>query len=194
MPTRFAASQSVEMAVPELVVPIQHYLRQPQRLVNALTGASQIESLSEERYRLKMRSLNFMTLSFQPTVDLKVWSESGGTIHLKSMGCEIRGIEYINQRFALNLVGKLSPISLNGQTYLKGRADLEVSVELPPPLSFAPTSLIETTGNGLLRSVLLTIKQRLMHQLIADYRHWVQAETGNPERTSRTIVPAETPL
>lgn len=193
MHTRFVASQSVEMAVPELAVPIQHYLRQPQRLVNALTGASQIESLSQDRYRLKMRSLNFMTLSFQPTVDLKVWAEPDGTTHLRSIGCEIRGIEYINQRFALNLFGKLSPITINGKTYLKGKADLEVKVELPPPLSFAPTYFVETTGNGLLRSVLLTIKQRLMHQLIADYRYWVQAETQTSV-TQGTILPAETPL
>lgn len=193
MHTRFVASQSVEMAVPELAVPIQHYLRQPQRLVNALTGASQIESLSQDRYRLKMRSLNFMTLSFQPTVDLKVWAEPDGTTHLRSIGCEIRGIEYINQRFALNLVGKLSPTTVNGKTYLKGKADLEVKVELPPPLSFAPAYFVETTGNGLLRSVLLTIKQRLMHQLIADYRYWVQAETQTSV-TQGTILPAETPL
>ncbi|MGB7379631.1 MAG: DUF1997 domain-containing protein, partial [Rivularia sp. (in: cyanobacteria)] len=54
---------------------------------------------------------------------------------------------------------------------------LEVQVELPPPFSFTPKSILETTGNGLLKSVLLTIKQRLLRQLLVDYRHWVELQT-----------------
>lgn len=173
---RFVASQSVEMAVPEQPIPIEHYLRQPQRLVNALTDPSRVEQLGEDRFRLKMRPLTFMHLSIQPTVDLKVWAEPDGSIQLKSVGSEIRGIEYINQRFNLNLVGQLYPQQLNGVKQLKGKADLEVQVELPPPFRFSPKPLLEATGNSLLRSVLLTIKQRLMYQLMADYRRWVSAE------------------
>jgi hypothetical protein len=116
MHTRFTASQSVEIAVPQQITFIQHYLRQPQRLVNALVDPSRIEQLSEECFRLKMRPLAFMTLSIQPTVDLKVWAEANGTIHLQSTGCEIRGIEYINQRFDLNLKGHLSPCQINNET------------------------------------------------------------------------------
>jgi hypothetical protein len=177
MPTRFTASQSVEIAVPEQPIPIQHYLRQPQRLVNALVDPSRIEQLSEEVFRLKMRPLAFMTLSIQPTVTMRVWAESNGTVHLQSISCEIRGVEYINQRFALNLKGHLSPYQLNSGTRLKGRADLQVQVDLPPPFSFTPAPILEAAGNGLLKSVLLTIKQRLLHQLLADYRHWVSGQS-----------------
>ncbi len=76
-----------------------------------------------------------MTLSIQPTVDFKVWAESSGTIYLQSLGCEIRGVDYINQRFSLNLKGHLSPYQTTNKTYLKGEADLEVIVELPFPFS-----------------------------------------------------------
>ncbi|GAC1492624.1 MAG: hypothetical protein NVS2B14_05430 [Chamaesiphon sp.] len=124
MHTRFVASQSVHIAVPEQPVPIQHYLRQPQRLVHALVDASRLEQLSEERFRLKMRPLTFITVSIQPTVDLKVWTEADGTVHLKSVGCEIRGVEYINQRFALNLIGQLAPEQSKEGTVLKGIANL----------------------------------------------------------------------
>ncbi|MBU7581586.1 MAG: DUF1997 domain-containing protein [Nostoc sp. TH1S01] len=173
MPTRFTASQSVKIAVPQQPIPIQHYLRQPQRLVNALVDNSRIQQLSEEVFRLKMRPLSFMTLSIQPTVDMRVWAESNGVIYLRSVGCEIRGVEYINQRFSLHLQGYLSPHQSSSGTRLEGRADLEVQVELPPPLSFTPKPILEATGNGLLKSVLVTVKQRLLHQLLADYRHWV---------------------
>ncbi len=190
MPTRFTASQSVEIAVPEQPIPIQHYLRQPQRLVNALVDPSRIEQRSSEDFRLKLRPLAFMMLNIQPIVDVKVWSESNGTVHLQSVECELRGVEYINHRFALNLKGHLSPYQDNGATRLKGKADLEVQVELPPAFFFTPKPLLEATGNGLLKSVLLTIKQRLLHQLLADYRHWVSAQTEEISSNQAPVLPS----
>ncbi|MBN3895484.1 MAG: DUF1997 domain-containing protein [Nostoc sp. NOS(2021)] len=177
MATRFTASQSVEIAVPEQPIPIQHYLRQPQRLVRALVDNSRIQQLSEEVFRLKMRPLTFMSLSIQPTVDMRVWAESNGVIYLRSLGCEILGFEYINQRFALNLKGYLSPKEFSTGTHLQGIADLEVLVDFPPPFSFTPKPILEATGNGLLKSVLLSVKQRLLNQLLADYRYWVISQT-----------------
>lgn len=172
MQTRFFASQAVLITVPDEPVPIQHYLRQPHRLVYALVDPSRIEPLSNNCFRLKMRPLKFMMLSLQPTVDIQVRTELNGTVHLRSTACEIRGIKYINQRFSLNLVGKLHPYQHQGQTQLKGKADLEVRVELPPPLWLTPRSILERTGNSLLRGVLSTFKQRLMHQLLLDYHKW----------------------
>ncbi|WP_414515076.1 DUF1997 domain-containing protein [Nostoc sp. PCC 9305] len=177
MATRFTASQSVEIAVPEQPIPIQHYLRQPQRLVKALVDNSRIQQLSEEVFRLKMRPLTFMSFSIQPTVDMRVWAESNGIIYLRSLNCEILGFEYINQRFALNLEGYLSPKEFSTGTRLQGKADLEVVVDFPPPFSFTPKPILETTGNGLLKSVLLSVKQRLLNQLLADYRYWVISQT-----------------
>ena len=97
--------------------------------------------------------------------------------YLRSLRCEILGFEYINQRFDLNLKGYLSPIQLNNGTYLQGQADLEVLVDIPQPFSLTPKSILEATGNGLLKSVLLTIKQRLLHHLLTDYYHWCYQTT-----------------
>lgn len=177
MATKFVASQSVEITVPQQPIPIEHYLRQPQRLVNALADPRRIEQLNQEVFRLKMRPLNFMSVKIQPTVDMRVWAQSNGTINLQSVGCEILGLDYINQRFALNLKGYLLPTRRNDVTYLKGNADLEVRLELPPPFSFTPQLIMEKTGNGLLKSILLTIKQRLLNQLLSDYQSWVYTQT-----------------
>ncbi|KGF73858.1 hypothetical protein DO97_05640 [Neosynechococcus sphagnicola sy1] len=177
MHIQFVASQSIEIAVPEEPVPIQHYLRQPQRLVQALVDPTRLESLGSDCFRLKMRPLSFLMLSIQPTVDMQVWATSDGVIHLRSIASEIRGVAYINQRFALNLVGQLAATQVQGQTCLQGQADLTVHVELPTPLDLTPKPLLDATGNGLLKSVLLTIKQRLMHQLPLDYRRWADSPT-----------------
>jgi Protein of unknown function (DUF1997) len=178
MDVRFTASQSVDIPVAKQPVPIHHYLRQPHRLITSLAASSQIEDLGADVFRLKMRPLTFMMLNLQPTVDMKVWAESDGTVHLRSLRAEVRGIEYINQRFSLNLVGKLQPSLVNGKTHLQGKADLEVLVELPPVLMFTPKPILETTGNGLLKSVLLTVKQRLAYQLLADYQAWATQQNG----------------
>ncbi|MGK7876344.1 MAG: DUF1997 domain-containing protein [Xenococcaceae cyanobacterium] len=191
MYTRFTASESLEMAVCEEAVPIQHYLRQPQRLVRAIADPKLMEQLSESRFRLKMRPLNFMEMyHFQPAVVLKVWAGASGTVYLNSEECEIRGIEYINERFFLNVKGKLSPCQSNGKTYLKGKADLEVKVELPPPLWLTPTPLLEVAGNGLLKSVLFRIKQRLLSQLLKDYHQWANSNTEQQNASQSNQLPA----
>lgn len=177
MYVQFTASQSVEIPVEKEPLPIQHYLRQPLRLVHALVDPTRCQPISADCFRLKMRPLDFLTVSIQPTVDLKVWAKADGTVYLQSVGCEIRGVEYIDRRFHFNLVGGLYSRQINGITHLKGQADLTVGVELPPPFTLTPKAILETTGNGLLKSVLLTIKQRLMHQLLLDYHQWANAET-----------------
>ncbi|MDJ0775838.1 MAG: DUF1997 domain-containing protein [Mastigocoleus sp. MO_167.B18] len=174
MATKFFASESVEITVPSQAIPVEYYLRQPQRLVNALVEQKRVEQISREVFRLKMRPLNFMSVKIQPTVDMKVWAQSNGTINLESIACKILGLDYINQRFNLNLKGYLLPIQRSDITYLKGNAGLEVRLELPPPFSFTPQLIMEKTGNGLLKSVLMTIKQRLLNQLLNDYQSWVK--------------------
>ena len=176
----FIASESVKIAVEEKENSIRHYLRQPQRLVKAIANPKLMEQLSESHFRLKMQSLNFMDIYyFQPTVILKVWTGASGRVYLNSEDCEIRGIDYINDRFLLNVKGNLSPQQQEGQTYLIGKANLEVKVDLPPALWLTPKPLLEVAGNGLLKSVLLRIKQRLVNQLLKDYRHW--KKNNNPE-------------
>ncbi len=194
MDIRFSASQAVDILVPEQTIPIHHYLRQPHRLVNALVDPTRIEQLGTDIFRLKMRPIAFTTLSLQPTVDMRVWAGSDSTVHLQSVACDIRGIEYINQRFALTLVGKLQPWVINGVTTLRGRAELEVAVDLPSPFLLTPRSILEATGNGLLKSVLMTVKQRLMYQLLLDYRLWATSQTTEESTVPSSLLSINSPL
>jgi hypothetical protein len=177
MQVGFNASETVEILIEEQEVPVQHYLRQPQRLVKAIANPQLMKQLAENLYELKMRPLNFMEMyHFQPIVMLKVWSDTQGNVYLKSQACEIKGVEYINRRFSLQLKGILYPEISQNQTHLKGQADLEVKVELPPPLMFTPKPLLEMAGHQLLKGVLVRIKQKLVTQLLKDYHQWVTQE------------------
>lgn len=176
MRVTFTGSQAVHFLVPAAAVPIQHYLRQPHRLVSALGEQSQIESLGDDCYRLKMRPRQFLMFSLQPTVDLKISARADGTIVLTSQACEIRGVDFINHRFQLDLKGILTPIQQQNQTYLTGQADLKVQVNLPPVLWMTPKAILQTAGSGLLKSILMTVKQKLVRQLVVDYQSWAQSE------------------
>jgi len=174
MDSRFFTSLAVDFPVVERSIPIRHYLRQPQRLVKAIAHKSQIDTLGVDRYRLKMRPLTFLSLTIQPVVDLRVWSDSSGHLLLRSTDCQIHGIDYIDQRFHLNLRGELHTQQVNGVTHLQGCAELEVKVTIPFPLSLTPQPLLEVTGQSLLKGVLATMKQRLSHHLLLDYEHWAE--------------------
>ena len=187
----FTADRSVEIAVPKQPIPIQHYLRQPHRLVRSLVDPSRIKQVSDDEFCLTMRTLSFFGFDLQPTVFLRVWTEVDGTVRIVSTNCEIRGIDYIDRRFSLELIGKLSPYEKQGQIYLGGRADLEVRVDLPPPLSFMPKAIVESAGNSLLKSILSAFKQRLMHQLLADYVVW--ANTGTKDINAQAVTNPQAP-
>ncbi len=179
----FHASESVQISVENKTTPIQHYLRQPKRLVRAIADPKLVRQISTDLYELKMRPINFMEMyHFQPIVQLKVWSGSGNSVYLQSEDCQIKGNDYINDRFALKLKGVLYPRQVYGRTVLEGQADLEVKVELPAALMFTPKPFLERTGNKLLKSVLGRIKQKLMTQLVDDYLGW--ASQTEPETKS----------
>lgn len=138
-------------------------------------------------FRLKMRPLSFMQVHIQPTVDIQVWAKGSGVLYLKSVACEIRGVEYIDRRFSLSLAGILRVEQEKDTIVLVGRADLAVSVELPSPLNLTPSPLLEFAGSSLLKGVLLTMKQRLAHRLVQDYQSWVGTVLRETESQDRLL-------
>ena len=184
----FSSSESVKISIEDEEIPIQHYLRQSQRLVEAIANPKLMAQVADDLYELKMRPINFMEIyHFQPIVLLKVWSGSNGSVYLKSEGCQIKGIDYINRRFSLKLKGILYPQEHNGKTELQGQADLQVGVEVPTALMFTPKPFLEMAGNKLLNSVLVRIKQKLISQLIQDYRSWAAQEVVLEKTTASKL-------
>jgi len=175
---RFSASQSVTIAVPTQPLSVEAYLTEPERLVYALVDPSQVEKLGSNLFRVKVRSIKFLSFTIQPICDIEVWLE-GETVRLRSNRCEIENYDSLNEKFSLNMQGYLlSQSTEEGKKRgkkLRGQANLIVSVDLPQALSFTPKPLLERTGNGLLNGILITLKQRLMRQLIADYCAWASS-------------------
>ena len=193
MLTRFFASQSVNLSLAGAQTSVADYLQESQRIVTALMANSKIDPLSPHTYRLSMRPLRFMMLSIQPVVDMEVTTTTDGTLVLQSTHCILKGLQSFNPQFELNLRGELTPVrSTPEQTYLAGQAQLEVKVDLPQAFQFTPRTILEGTGNSLLRSILGSVRHRLENQLPRDYLSWKateqQAESASrltQEATSR---------
>lgn len=174
---RLSAQQSVEMQVVQRSVPLHHYLKQPRRLVNALMNPSQVDELGDDTFRFHLRGFEFLMLSIRPVVDLHIDVSQDHVLRVQSVGCKIRGNEYINKQFSLDLSGVLKLDDQENVTNLKGNVELKIAVGLPPILQATPESLLESTGNRILNGVLTTMKQRLMRQLAADYERWSREQT-----------------
>ncbi|MEY3297002.1 MAG: hypothetical protein RLZZ597_262 [Cyanobacteriota bacterium] len=184
----FHASQALHLRVPHEVIPIEHYLRQPQRLVQAITDPRRIEPREDGVYRLSLRPLHFFGLHVEPTTDLKVWGLADGSLCLEAINCEVRGpdyLSYINDSFSMGLKGILKPHRQDQHTDLQGEANLTIRLDMPPPIKFMPHSVLDATGRTFLSGILMTMKSRIEHHLIHDYRAWVEHTTQNaPERPS----------
>lgn len=172
---RFSASQSVSISVPQQPQPIESYLSEPQRLVYALVDSNQVEMLSPTLFRMRMKAIRFFSISVRPVCDIEVWLEDD-TVRLSSDHCEVEEYDLLNESFSLNLQGYLVVQSTPKGEKLRGQANLRVDIDLPPVLSFTPKTLISRTGSGILNGILITMKQRLMRQLIKDYSAWAIAE------------------
>lgn len=191
--TEFHASQTLRLRVPHEAIPIEHYLRQPQRLVKAITDPRRIEVLGEGVYRLSLRPLQFMGINIEPTADLRVLSMSDGSLHLESVGCQVKGPDYlrfVNDSFGMGLQGVLTPHRTATYTELRGQADLQIAIDLPPPLRFMPAPVLDRTGKTFLSGILTTIKYRIERQLVEDYRAWVTASRQQPQGESQGSLQA----
>ncbi len=174
---RFSASQAVTISVPQQSLSIDVYLSEPKRLVEALVDEKQVEVLGPNLFRLKVRPLKFLGFTIQPVCDIEIWVEDQ-TVRLRSDQCHLEGYESFNQKFSMNMHGYLVSQATATGDKLRGQANLIVSIDLSSAATLMPRSILVRTGNGLLNGILITLKQRLMRQLIADYCKWAKSNSA----------------
>ncbi|MEM6450472.1 MAG: DUF1997 domain-containing protein [Cyanobacteria bacterium P01_D01_bin.105] len=168
---RFNASQSVTIAVPAKPRSIEDYLSEVSRLVYALVDEQQVEVIHPNLFRVKTKPIKFFNLSLQPISDIRIWHEDNA-VRLSSDRCVLEGQQSFNDRFLIAMQGYLVVQPTTTGQQLRGQANLGISVDLPQALKLTPKYLLERTGNSLLNGILLTLRQRLMRQLIVDYCAW----------------------
>ncbi|MEB3225768.1 MAG: DUF1997 domain-containing protein [Synechococcus sp.] len=173
MAIRFQALEAIALAVPTAPRPIQEYLQEVDYLVGAIADPQRTTKVAPDQYQLQMRPIGFLDLyQFQPVVTLKIWCDRHCQVHIKSLDYQMRGLESLMKGFKLDVTGLLRPVAKQDQWLLQGQADLQVKLELPPPLWFAPKTLVKKTGDRLLQDILQRIKGKLLEKLVTDYHAW----------------------
>ncbi|MEB3354475.1 MAG: DUF1997 domain-containing protein [Cyanobacteriota bacterium] len=166
MPLAFSASQQLQLAVNHQPERLADYLTQDDRVVKALLDPSQLEWLGPGHYRYAVTHLQVFQLQIQPVVQLQVQA-TPGRIELEAIDCALEGLGLVDD-FQLTLRSWLQ----TGDQGLEGEARLDVQVSQPPLLRLIPARVLEATGRSLLAGILLGIKGRVGHQLLADYSRW----------------------
>lgn len=164
------ASQSVEINISPVPIPIDQYLSNTDRLVYSLADPSQIRVLGENRFEFSMRPIKFLMLTLEPIADVTIYPNECNEIVIYSDSCQLRNQTALNRRFLFKLEGWL--VARPDDSGVSGNAQLDITIELPPAFRVTPKSLLESTGNAILNGILIAIKQRLQQRLIHEYRSW----------------------
>lgn len=175
---RLITTQSVELAVPSQPLPIEDYLRSPDRLMQTLAGDEHLHPLDGDRYRLSLAPMSVLSLTVRPIVDLAVWMDSGQKIQVESIAFEMQGLEGFRDRFDFKLVGELYPIHTPQSVLLRGSALLRIDLDLPMPFRMMPQAVVEGAGNAVLNAALGAVKGRLLQNLVCDYQAWSRERSG----------------
>jgi len=174
MPLAFKASQQLDLPVKRHAERLPHYLQQEERLLAALLDAHQLTRLSPGRYRYVVTSLQVFQLQVKPIVCLQIEADPS-CLEMRAVDCELEGLGLVDDfQLTLEAILKATPRGLCGD------ARLSVSVSQPPLLRLVPRRALETTGESLLKGILVGIKARVGQQLMADFRRWCrETDAGN---------------
>ncbi|MEM7793324.1 MAG: DUF1997 domain-containing protein [Cyanobacteria bacterium P01_C01_bin.118] len=165
------ASQSVEIDISHASVPISQYLRNTDRLVYALVDPSQIKILGPHSFQFSMRPIKFLMLTLEPIADVKIYPNDRDEVIIYSDSCKLRHQSSLNRRFSFTLQGKLAAREDNSG--VSGDAQLDIVIDLPAAFRLTPKPLLESTGNAVIKGILIAIKQRLQRRLVHEYRSWI---------------------
>ena len=166
MPLAFSACQKLQLPVDANANRLPAYLNHEDRVVGALLDPSQLEPLGPGHYRYTVTKLQVFQLQIQPVVEI-VAVTAPQSILLQARDCELEGLGIVDD-FRLTLESHLEATA----TGLEGEARLSVSVSQPPLLRLIPAAVLEATGRSLLAGILLSIKNRVGQQLLADFEAW----------------------
>ncbi|MBT9310758.1 DUF1997 domain-containing protein [Leptothoe kymatousa] len=164
------ASQSVEIDIAPAPIPIHQYLKNTDRLVYSLADPSQIKAIGNQKFEFSMRPIKFLMLTLEPVADVEIYPNESDEIIIYSDSCRLRHQSSLNRRFSFQLQGWLAARSDNSG--VSGNAELSIDINLPSAFRLTPRPLLESSGNTIVSGILSTIKYRLQHRLVHEYKGW----------------------
>lgn len=153
------------------------------------TDEELVKRQGRDVFRLTTKPLQFITLSLQPSIDVKV-STGEQALWVESLAHSMNGAErLLGQSFAeslkIEVKGKLHAVPGKqgpGLTTLVGDVQLFTSGQLPLLFSLTPRPVLETAAVAINRRIMGYAKGKFVENLARDFDAWAAASASSSRK------------
>ncbi|KAF3322929.1 hypothetical protein FCM35_KLT12918 [Carex littledalei] len=167
-------------------VTFDEYLHDRTRIFKAMfPDEHRSERLNEDEWRIHMLPLQFLLLTVNPVVVMRICCKSLGNgypplvpqdttslLELQATEWELQGLDvaYKPTDFSLGVKGLLYPERKGGSGRLKGHLEISISCILPPALALVPDNVLRGVAELVLRRLAEKMKRDVDVGLLTDFR------------------------
>lgn len=176
-------------------VSFQSYLQDRQRIFEALfPDKKRCEKLNDKEWRIYMLPLDFLFLSVNPVVDMRILVQppSSGlplivsddvdrVLTLEATKWELRGLDYVMKPsdFSLSVNGILFSEKRGVSSRLRGHLKMSVKMAIPPSMALIPQDIFKSVGEAVLNHLLESMKEKVNNKLLEDYKAYALEKSSN---------------
>lgn len=203
----FSSSLGTDLPLREFSqVPFQYYMQDRQRIFEALfPDKRRCERLNDEEWRIYMLPLEFLFLSVNPVVDMRIVVQPPGrglpivvsksvdrVLTLEATKWDLRGLDYVLKPsdFVLNINGVLFSEKRGASSRLKGHLKMSVKFAVPPSLTMVPQEVFKSVGEAVLTRLLESMKEKVNSRLLDDYREYARDFSKKLGDQTHIVTPA----
>lgn len=137
---------------------VRRWLADDEQIAMSIWDPKLIREVEPKVYRLKVMTLMFVTIQLSPHVDVRMWTDEGGSFNLESVAFDPNiqllpgiGVSADSLGISIDVVGELYP-SKDGKG-VDGKIGFVTSGELPPPMRLLPEPVLKSSLSTINRTI-----------------------------------------
>ncbi|KAK4604139.1 hypothetical protein RGQ29_012592 [Quercus rubra] len=170
------------------------YLENESRILKATFTDGEKMQVSEDEWRIQLPPLQFLFLTVQPIIDMRLRCKSKGKDYPSAVPCEITkvlelemtkwkllGLDDVRESlgFSANAKGAIYPDRRATQSWIKTQFELNISFVLPPSLALVPKDVIQDIGVSVIQRLVDDKKQKANDGVLVDYDKFKREKLKN---------------
>ncbi|XP_050271654.1 uncharacterized protein LOC126715200 isoform X6 [Quercus robur] len=148
----------------------------------------------QDEWRIQLPPLQFLFLTVQPIIDMRLRCKSKGKDYPSAVPCEITkvlelemtkwellGLDDVRESlgFSANAKGAIYPDRRATQSWIKTQFELNISFVLPPSLALVPKDVIQDIGVSVIQRLVDDKKQKANDGVLVDYDKFKREKLKN---------------
>jgi hypothetical protein len=137
---------------------VRRWLSDDDQIAMSIWDPKLITEEEPKVYRLKLMTLMFVSIQLSPHVDVRMWTDEGGSFNLESIAFDPNiqllpgiGVPADSLGISIDVVGELYP-SKDGRG-VDGKIGFVTSGELPPPMRLLPEPALKSSLSTINRTI-----------------------------------------